>query len=536
MDNNLTVAEQIDCVIPKLSSKRNAPLWPPDMFAVCASILHASGAYCVASCNWPPRSNWVSEVSKIGEEWRRTFKTKVPKRVQKLWTQILLGKANLLLSLPENRQLCIAIIELLSIADEACRGVGVPFNPAEGDPFDSEAEYVLINSNWSGAATLCVDAKDSTVRVLPKMHVPTSGFTIRSFSHYLAFIPNSEIKPYWHSIGTAPIDDDTLDILILPWPKLVERSQFKRVKAGSATMKNLPPSFGFFEFEQQNSDALVAAVIDTVQKVSASMGQRDIDAVIMPELSLSESEYSNLSSMLLRMGVFLIAGVGGERRADNTKENTVRFNIPLGSGGVDGAVVPAIQSKHHRWKIEEQQIRRYGLSLPKTKSFWEHIPIGDRKLSFLCLREWLAMCLLVCEDLARPDPVGDVIRAVGPNLVIALLLDGPQLDNRWSARYATALADDPGSSVLTLTSLGMTNLGKAKSSDIGKIALWKDVRGITYEIDVKSGDSALLHIEVENRMGWTIDGRNDGKSSGYPLLKSFQVFKSGKPIGGTYYV
>jgi 5-methylcytosine-specific restriction enzyme A len=47
------------------------------------------------------------------------------------------------------------------------------------------------------------------------------------------------------------------------------------------------------------------------------------------------------------------------------------------------------------------------------------------------------------------------MRSVGPNLVVALLMDGPQLTARWPARYASVLADDPGSSVLTLTSLGM---------------------------------------------------------------------------------
>jgi hypothetical protein len=40
-------------------------------------------------------------------------------------------------------------------------------------------------------------------------------------------------------------------------------------------------------------------------------------------------------------------------------------------------------------------------------------------------------------------------------LLIALLMDGPQLKSRWSGRYAGVLAEDPGSSVLTLTSLGM---------------------------------------------------------------------------------
>ena len=44
--------------------------------------------------------------------------------------------------------------------------------------------------------------------------------------------------------------------------------------------------------------------------------------------------------------------------------------------------------------------------------------------------------VLICEDLARQEPAAELIRAVGSNLVIALLMDGPQLNNRWPARYA----------------------------------------------------------------------------------------------------
>ena len=62
---------------------------------------------------------------------------------------------------------------------------------------------------------------------------------------------------------------------------------------------------------------------------------------------------------------------------------------------------------------------------------------------------------LVCEDLAQIDDVADVLRSVGPMVLIIPLLDGPQLSSRWAARYASVLADDPGSTVLTLTSYGM---------------------------------------------------------------------------------
>src|ERR1700748_2630135 len=82
---------------------------------------------------------------------------------------------------------------------------------------------------------------------------------------------------------------------------------------------------------------------------------------------------------------------------------------------------------------------------------------------------------LVCEDLAQIDDVADVLRSVGPMVLIIPLLDGPQLSSRWAARYASVLADDPGSTVLTLTSYGMARRSRPPGMEASPvIALWKD--------------------------------------------------------------
>jgi hypothetical protein len=107
------------------------------------------------------------------------------------------------------------------------------------------------------------------------------------------------------------------------------------------------------------------------------------------------------------------------------------------------------------------------------------------------------MCNLICEDLARQEPIAEIIRSVGPSLVIALLMDGPQLKTRWSSRYATVLADDPGSSVLTLSSIGMVGLsrpeGESKRSRV--IALWKDPLSGARETELPEGaDGVLINL------------------------------------------
>ena len=55
-------------------------------------------------------------------------------------------------------------------------------------------------------------------------------------------------------------------------------------------------------------------------------------------------------------------------------------------------------------------------------------------------------------------------------------------DSRWSAKHALVLADDPGSSVLTVTSQGMVGLTREyvkrkKFPDRpGAVVLWRDVK------------------------------------------------------------
>jgi hypothetical protein len=120
--------------------------------------------------------------------------------------------------------------------------------------------------------------------------------------------------------------------------------------------------------------------------------------------------------------------------------------------------------------------------------------------------------VLICEDLARQDPVSEMVRTVGPNLVMALLMDGPQLQTRWPNRYATVLADDPGSAVLTLTSLGMARMsrpfGKPGPSQI--IGLWRDGQTGTVEIDLPPGAGAVV-LSLANEMveEYTADRRSD---------------------------
>jgi hypothetical protein len=131
------------------------------------------------------------------------------------------------------------------------------------------------------------------------------------------------------------------------------------------------------------------------------------------------------------------------------------------------------------------------------------------ELQFLQVGEEVTIVSLVCEDLAQNDDVAAVIRAVGPTIVSTALLDGPQLTSRWAARYASVLADDPGSAVLTLTSFGMAQRSQPAGRDPSPvIALMKDADRGAREIALKPGShGVLLTLSGERATARSADGR-----------------------------
>ena len=160
-----------------------------------------------------------------------------------------------------------------------------------------------------------------------------------------------------------------------------------------------------------------------------------------------------------------------------------------------GSGCTSAQAKHHRWSLDDGQICQYHLSgaLQPHIRWWEATEIPRRSVQFVELGDGVTFASLVCEDLAQTDDVARVIRAVGPMIVVTPLLDGPQLGSRWAARYASVLADDPGSAVLTLTSFGMAH--RSRPPGFGRspvIALWKSPGQETREIPLEPGAQGIL--------------------------------------------
>jgi hypothetical protein len=160
-------------------------------------------------------------------------------------------------------------------------------------------------------------------------------------------------------------------------------------------------------------------------------------------------------------------------------------------------------------------------------TWWEDCHVDDRSLAFVAYAPWLTLCALVCEDLARPDPVGEIVRAVGPNLVVALLMDAPQLDFRWPGRYATVLADDPGCSVLTVSSLGMVDLSRPPAGipRSRAVALWKDAKDKkAHPLELpEEGEALILNLAGDYFEEFSADGRRDDGATAYPVLAGVHI-------------
>jgi hypothetical protein len=224
--------------------------------------------------------------------------------------------------------------------------------------------------------------------------------------------------------------------------------------------------------------------------------------IVLPEQAVTRTDAEELAAAT---GALVVAGIHG---GDGARRNASLVCDPYGAR--DAGVTSHVQPKHHRWCLDAGQIRRYGLSaqldLGSTHQYWEDIELGPRALRVNALDRELTYAVLVCEDLARQDAVAEMLREVGPSLVIALLLDGPQLRGRWPARYAGSLAEDPGSSVLTLTSYGMAQLSRPPSP---AVALFGDgATGEIVELSVAPGAVGLLvTLGRHARSEHTCDGR-----------------------------
>lgn len=550
--------------------------WPPNLFAVCACILNETGDYVklvsptstiTEIYNNGLHGNGISDLS---DEWRKNI-SKQEKNIDCIWNDgksiydLILNDSSLpqvlKKSLPilfndENQDKTIEqlssdssfvahILFLLSLADEACAGFGVD-SPEDYKEGSSEIPlYILVDllmheNERRSLATFCTNR----MSVLPKSLTTTVGISLQSLSHHLAFI-NGEVQAYWNDIkieSDNPKHDQKthLNVLIIPYPYDVESNQFT-IKTNAP---HAPVSAKYFEYTPK---------IDLDQVVEISKGlisksinsAHNVDLIVFPEGTFRQKHFKDY---LRRMNEFfeessikqkpvIIAGVLDKvENSSNIKRlgeyefeerNCSVLVTPhryeneyiLNRSSLRGTGYE--QVKHHRWQLDHEQISTYDIGAELGSQpgdiYWEGISLENRRVLFTQWENWFSVCTLICEDLARQEPVSSAIRSVGPNLIVALLFDGPQKKFRWPGRHATTLSEEPGSSVLTVSALGMCSRSIPKKpsfkpdSEVSRtVALWRDKYEGEKELVLQEGHHGiLLELFSVNEEQITADCRTD---------------------------
>jgi hypothetical protein len=476
------------------------------------------------AARWEAAGDWVPK--DVGECWAELYgKMREGDNVEQLLTDWEAFKL---------------LMTLHAIVDEACVGWGIrdiPFR-RKGGRYRPDEDAAGGEKPSKAAAFAASRLKEfgtiATInrlrgRVLPKRHTPSIGITLRSLTNNLAY-HRSSVDVKWmvtdeskHNHFTDQLADQKLSskifsVLLLPWPLKVNTLDFKVVKKPENRL-GLHKKLGLFYYEPPKVKWVnsLREWDDTLESAKKEVGT--IDMVVLPECALSEDDIEDFEKVIGKHGVSAyVAGVRGKTGDEVFTDNMVYFK--MGSADHKGEVSfkppepedrEDYQYKHHRWKVERYQIENYSLGyvLSPNMKWWESIRIRPRKVTFINVGNELTICPLICEDLARQDPIADLIRTVGPSLVITILMDGPQTKERWSARYASVLSEDPGSAVITLTSAGMVDRWRRPKFNVPRyVALWNDGQGAEREIELEEDAvGVLLSLSVSPVPERSADGR-----------------------------
>lgn len=533
------------------------PRWPPDVFAVAAFLLQQSDSYAfVQHRKKGELGHELEEESEFlqitGELWSELpcLESEFHQKVDDLWRELAFSE-DLISSARANSSWVIAAAKLVIIADVACAGIGFHTYKDEDEIDWIPAIYSLLNigyltgeeaerdifSAWEsspwifeyaarkvkevddpyrsgGALTACLFVPSTLLCVHPKARTPTVGCTLRSLTHHLSLHPSvGQLKSLWKMPEvTYGNERDEFNVLVVPYPYSIPDSAF----VGTRPKGRL---FGLFHIEPLWLDAeclpgqsLTELVARLFRSAKSRVGQ--VDAIVFPEAALDEEAFDSVARTLAEIDggeqLILISGIT-PRSQRGSFENKVKCQLI-----VDNERAVYEQRKHHRWKLDARQIENYSLEarLRKDVAWWENIQVHGRELNYFVFRKGSCLATLICEDLARTDPCQSSIRAVGPNLLIALLMDGPQLMHRWPSRYAMGLADDPGTSVLSVTSLGLIERSNKNFADSKlTIGLWRDLNE-TKELNLEPGEHGLV-LKLKSRCvaEETLDGRQDGETA-----------------------
>lgn len=536
----------------------------PDLFAAAAHLCQVGGVvpyfnpspygHDDAACEFHFDRPLRDKATEVAKEWRASLM--FPEHCRDLW-QILIKSWDLPINpgaYDEAGQTAPewwpAALELVMIADIACWRImrdRLDNGQTEEEAFDRivKLKYDLAKKNaaqndkdFRSPSSLTYFVDTSVACVLPKMRVAPVGATLRNISRNLSFLPgDGEVRCLWSNLSSKavpPEDNESLDILLIPEPRQLSSTDFQAEQSREAdprARRRNQWSWDNFELRQtwigahdpEDADGpdkraeMRKRFLEDCTKLlkKAQDESRNVNAVVLPEFAVDYPLFEDMCDQLkdTEPGLeFVIAGASSN--CEGQEGNIVLTRLWDNRDAPDQYVTDS-RRKHHRWRMNRRQVETYALSSalnPKIENWWEKTPLGRRELYFHRFRKASVFSVLICEELARSDPCHEILRAVAPNLIFALLLDGPQIRNRWPAQYASNLADDPGSSVLTFTSYGLIERSNKQGHFDANhsIAMWKDDTGKVVEIPMPAGDGprgVLLSLWPEHVKDITMTGK-----------------------------
>lgn len=180
--------------------------------------------------------------------------------------------------------------------------------------------------------------------------------------------------------NTRQTTGTSYNLLLLPWPLDVADGDFQLCPE---PIMEIADHFGFFEYKPDRSLDLTyveSALEEALTQVPT------VDSLSFPEAPIFPEEVGRLESIATRHGVdFLVAGVRRPHGRGQLGDNYAH----IGMFHQDRWHRMRI-NKHHRWNLDESQIRQYGLNsnLDPGKSWWEAIRIPVREMQHRRRGRW----------------------------------------------------------------------------------------------------------------------------------------------------
>lgn len=243
-----TVQEIVNRLFPNGTyhkDHKHFPMWPPDMFALTATLIKRSGCYTHAQIGGYGGGGLftdrrlLDDLCKHAKAWAsidlmregngqserpKKDATEVLEYIQGLWEELLTAGDQTVgrydpdsAEDPDPPEKTLkwwqAAIKLLILADEASKGLGFPYRPVEGaeamkvqpgfpdfvmENYRSLAEHETTHRLPHPGQTLCWMVPSDELCVQPKATTSQVGCSLGSMTHHLALLPpTGQVKTHW---------------------------------------------------------------------------------------------------------------------------------------------------------------------------------------------------------------------------------------------------------------------------------------------------------------------------------------------------